>query len=249
MSVEGSRLINPFNEEVATYAIRFAQPVFFGQSPAAAYSATLASGTGSLIRFGEKFIGITCYHVLHAYRARRQAEPQSVFHFGRINLDPEHYLIAENSKLDLVTLDLTSFVGKVDELTEVSFVDPIRWPPGPVVTDDVIAFAGFPGIWREQVSLGYLRFYTFSSGASPVSSIGDQHLVTRIEFEECVAAIRGGLVMGSIGGLSGGPVFVWRSKPVLFAELIGFVTEYQENLDLLYVRRANCLQVDGGLSE
>ena len=249
MRVAGSTFTNPFDEGLSTYAIRFAQPVFFGQSPAAAYSATLASGTGSLIRFGEKFIGITCHHVLSAYRTRRRVDPQTVFHFGRINFDPEHYLIAENAKLDLVTLDLTSFVGKVNELTAVSFVDPIRWPPGPVVTDDVIAFAGFPGIWREQVSLGYLRFYAFSSGAGPVSSIGDQHLVTRIEFEECVAAIRDGLVMGSIGGLSGAPVFVWRSKPILFAELVGFVTEYQESLDLLYVRRANCLQIDGGLCE
>jgi hypothetical protein len=249
VSVEGSRFTNRFNEELTTYAIRFAQPVFFGQSPLAAYSATLSNGTGSLIRFGEKFIGITCHHVLDAYRTRRQVDPQTVFHFGRIDFDPEHYLIAENPKLDLVTLDLTSFVGKVNELTAVSFLDPIRWPPGPVVTDDVIAFAGFPGIWREQVSLGYLRFYAFSSGASPVSSIGDQHLVTRIQLEECVAAIRGALVMGSIGGLSGGPVFVWRTKPILIAELIGFVTQYQEDLDLLYVRRANCLQVDGGLCE
>jgi hypothetical protein len=79
--------------------------------------------------------------------------------------------------------------------------------------------------------------------------MGDQHLVTRIELGECVLAIRGGLVMGSIGELSLAQCFVWRSKPILFAELIGFVPEHQESLDLLYVRRANCLQVDGGLCE
>jgi hypothetical protein len=244
---EGSSFLSPFDEQITKYALRFAQPVFFGQSPAAAYSASLASGTGTLIRLGEKFIGVTCHHVLDGYRARRQLDPQTVFHFGRIEFDPERYLIAENRGIDLVTLDLTSFVGKVEEMTALNFVDPIRWPPSSITTDDVIAFAGFPGIWREQVSLAYLRFYSFSSGASPVSALGERHLMTRIEPEECVAAIRGGLVMGSLGGLSGGPVFVWRTGPILVAELIGFAIEYQETLDLLYIRRAVCLESDGGL--
>ncbi len=171
-----------------------------------------------------------------------------MFHFGRVDFDPEEYIIAEDAQLDSVTFDLTEFVGRVEELTPLSFVEPIRWPPATVASDDVIAFAGFPGVWREQLSEGHLRFYSFSSGASPVSAIGDLHLVTRIEAEECVAAIRGGLVLGSLGGLSGGPVFVWRTAPILFAELVGFAMEYQETLDLLYIRRATCLDRAGRLT-
>jgi hypothetical protein len=247
MRIEGSSFRDPFHEQIARYAVRFAQPVFFGQSPVAAYSATLASGTGSLLRFADKFVGVTCHHVLASYRKQREADPATIFHFGEIQINPEQYIIAENAHLDLVTFDLTSFVGTVEQMTPHKFVDPIRWPPAALTTDDVIAFAGFPGIWREQVSRGYLRFYSFSSGASPVETIGDQHLVTRIEAEQCVAAIRNGFVLGSLGGLSGGPVFVWRTTPILFPELIGFAIEYQESLDLLYIRRATCLDGAGGI--
>jgi hypothetical protein len=55
----------------------------------------------------------------------------------------------------------------------------------------------------------------------------------------------GRLDLRPLGGLSGGPVFVWRRGVIARAELIGFIKEYQENLDLLYVRRANCITVDG----
>jgi hypothetical protein len=36
-------------------------------------------------------------------------------------------------------------------------------------------------------------------------------------------------------------------QQIVTAELIGFVKEYQESLDLLYVRRSNCIAPDGTL--
>ena len=77
--------------------------------------------------------------------------------------------------------------------------------------------------------------------------VGEDYLVTRIEPDECVAAIDSRLVIGSIGGLSGCPVFVWRVGLIVLAEFVGIVVEYHESLDLLYIRRANCLQDDGRL--
>jgi hypothetical protein len=80
-----------------------------------------------------------------------------------------------------------------------------------------------------------------------VHAVGTNYLYTRIEPEECVAALEDRLVIGSLGGLSGGPVFVWRVGPVVTAEFVGIVTEYQEIYDLLYVTRADCVQPDGTL--
>jgi hypothetical protein len=56
------------------------------------------------------------------------------------------------------------------------------------------------------------------------------------------SAVRRGL-----GGLSGGPVFVWRKTPILIAELVGFIYEYQESLDLMLVRSAAVIRADGTL--
>jgi len=246
MKIVGSNFPDPFYEELARLLVRYAQPVFFGQSPVLAYSAELSSGTGSLVRFGDKFVGVTCHHVLAGYRRQREEDPAIIFHFGRLQLDPEQYVIAESLELDLVTFDLTSFMGTVEGMSPQNFIDPIRWPPEAFTTEDVFAFAGFPGIWREQVSRGYLRFYSFSSGAGPVDTIGEQHLMIHLHEEECLAVVNDGRVLGSMGGLSGGPVFVWRSTPILFHELVGFMMEYQENYDLLYVRRATCLDSAGG---
>jgi len=120
--------------------------------------------------------------------------------------------------------------------------------PSERLTDDVLCLAGFPGIWRDQVSLGYLRFYSFSSGASEVLAVTDNQIVTTVKAEACIWQINHGKVLGSLGGLSGGPVFAWRKTPILIAELVGFIYEYQENLDLMLVRSAGVIREDGGLA-
>lgn len=234
-------------EELKRYAGRLAQPVFFGESPNQAYSADLCSGSGCFILLGQRVLGVTCHHVLDGYR-RKGPIGRGFFQFGPVRFDPETCLLSESRPLDLVTFELTQYLdGERNGIERSKCIEPIRWPPGPIERDDVLAFAGYPGIWRSQPDLGYVRFYSFSSGTTAVDSLGDHHLVTRIQFDECVSDIAQGLVLGSLGGLSGGPVFAWRKTPILIAELIGFITEYQESFDLMYIRRASCISEAGYL--
>ncbi|PYV74214.1 MAG: hypothetical protein DMG96_20835 [Acidobacteria bacterium] len=236
---------NPFFDELAKYPVRFSTPVFFGDSPFASYSAALRNGTGSLLKLKDKYLGVTCEHVLRQYR--RLKEAQTVFHFGRIEINPEECLISENRDYDLVVFDLTRFVGAVSDFTGAKFVYPTAWPPRGVSREDVICLGGFPGIWREQINLGHLRFYSFSSGAGQVHAVGEHHLMTRFEVDKCVTQFNNGLVLGSLGGLSGGPVFVWRKEAILTAELVGFISEYQTDYDLMRVTSANLIQDNGSL--
>jgi hypothetical protein len=245
--VESTFFDNPFFDEMAKYPIRFSTPVFFGDSPFSSYSASLNNGTGSLVKLGDKYLGVTCEHVLRHYRTLDK--PHTVFHFGRVDINPEACLIDENQTYDLAVFDLTPFVGMVPELTAAKFVEPAIWPPRSVSLDDVICLGGFPGIWGEQINLGHLRFSSFSSGAAQVHAIGEHHLVTRVEIEKCVTQFNKGLVLGSLGGLSGGPVFAWRKEPVLAAELVGFIHEYQDVYDLMRVTSANPIREDGLSSE
>ncbi len=110
----------------------------------------------------------------------------------------------------------------------------------------MIAFAGFPGFWREQPGIAHLRFFSYSSGAGEIYSIREDYFYTRTDLDKCIIEINHGKVLGSLGGLSGGPVFTWRKlSEITYAEVTGFIIEYQSNLDLLFIRSANVLNRNG----
>ena len=236
-----------FLDQLRRYAVRLAQPVFFGESPNNTYAAALANGSGCFVLLEGRLIGVTCHHVLNRFRQKRQVAP-SVFQFGPIRLDPECHLLSESASLDLATFDLTEYLDvEHNGVPRALCIQPRHWPPNDVELDEAVTLAGFPGIWRSQVDMNHLRFYSFSHGATGVQAVGENHLVTRIEIDKCLTDINDGLVLGSLGGLSGGPVFAWRKTPILIAELVGFITEYQETLDLLYIRKASCLSIEGNV--
>lgn len=149
----------PFQDVVAKYAMGFAQPVFFGDSPAQAYSAQLFNGTASLLRLGERYLAVTCAHVLEGFRSERARSAATIFQIGRQSLDPEPFLASESSALDLAVLDVSPLVRDGGDLEPANFSVALQWPPGDLVETDILAFAGFPGVWRDQLALGYLRFY------------------------------------------------------------------------------------------
>jgi hypothetical protein len=79
-----------------------------------------------------------------------------------------------------------------------------------------------------------------------VQAAGEEHFVVRIQPEDGIVTVDIGKKWGSPGGMSGGPVFCWRqSGSLLLAEFVGFITEYQEKLDLMYVRAARVINRDG----
>ena len=92
-----------------------------------------------------------------------------------------------------------------------------------------------------------LRFYSFSVGATLVQSATEEQFVVRLHAGKCVVTVDKGKVVDILGGLSGGPVFAWRNEVVLLPELVGFIYEYQSDLDRMFVRAAKVLNDDGTL--
>ena len=68
-----------------------------------------------------------------------------------------------------------------------------------------------------------------------------------MKIEECDALYSNGKVYGSLRGISGAPVFVWRRGPILYPELVGFVFEYLEDLDILKIRPASTILETGDI--
>lgn len=235
---------NPFFDRMAKYPMQFCRPVFFGQSPHFSYAAALNSGTATFVKLEGRFLAVTCHHVLEAYRRARTAA-ETVFQIGEVLLDPEGYLVSEDRDRDLTVIELTRFVGCSSDLTEAMFVQPIVWPPQAVSVTDILCLGGYPGVWREQMTLGHLRFHTFSTGTGEILSVDGEKIVTTIQLQDSIIQNEHGRVQGSLGGLSGGPVFAWRKTPLLVAELVGFIYEYQESFDLMFVRKASVMASNG----
>ena len=55
--------------------------------------------------------------------------------------------------------------------------------------------------------------------------------------------------MPELGGMSGGPVLQERTSTsgIITLEVVGFIYEYEDNLDALLIRPATCLNEDGTL--
>lgn len=207
----------------------------------------LKSGSGFFLRLPERTAGVTCHHVLEDYRNRRSSSPSPSFQFGRARFEPEERLVAEDRKLDLAILDVTSLVDAPNGLDAASCIVPVTWPPRDILYDDVLALAGFPGIGRQRITPEYFRFHLLSVGTAEVSSLGSTHLATRIELEQSVVSGVLPKVTEDLGGMSGGPVFVWRTGHIVRAELVGAIYESQASFDLMLVRRFNCIRRDGTL--
>jgi hypothetical protein len=238
-------LENPFCKELGRYAMRFARAVFLGQVTASLASPLMASATMTLIKFDDLFVGVTCQHVLAHYRKMQESYTDIIFQVGQARFDPLQRLIQEDRERDLATFNLTPFVDKAKGMERPNFIEPLTWPPNEVSGEDVICLAGYPGIWRESMSANELRFYSYSSGATFVSAVAEERFVIRMKAEQSIVTVDKGKVLGSLGGLSGSPVFCWRRGDLLRAELVGIIYEYQENLDLMYVRALKVLNRDG----
>jgi hypothetical protein len=245
MKYEGEKFSEPFFEVMSEYPTKFAHPVYLGESPHDSETAALSSGTGVFLRLDGKLVGVTCQHVLESFREKRKDDSRAIFAFGRLVVEPDELLLDESKELDLVTFDFSSLSGRLPDQGRT--VEPAQWPPGEITLDDAVAFAGFPGNWREQPARGELTFRSFASGASPIRGLHHTYFYVRLELESAIRAGTGRPDLGPLGGLSGAPVFVWRRGPVLSTELVGFVKEYSKDLDLFYVRRSSCIAPDGTL--
>ena len=93
-------------------------------------------------------------------------------------------------------------------------------------------------------------FDSWSSGATQVSAVREEYFVCQFEREYWVQSFNldrhTGLDLHKLGGLSGGPVFIYRN---IYWEFIGMIYEFSENFDLMYIRPANLVLEDGSINK
>jgi hypothetical protein len=230
--------------QLSIYPMRFAAGVFIGPTRRSLPFPS-NSATATLLRLQGRPLAVTCSHVIERYRSRPiHSEPG--FWIGSLQLDPLERLITEDRQFDIGVVDLSGLdLSLISEGGEIgsAVVDPATWPPVAPTPGDFICFGGFPGIWRQQPRLEEVVFKSFSHGASEVTSVGENYVVCHLNRDYWVSC-RGtrGLDLYAFGGMSGGPAFIWRG---LGADLVGFIYQYSDGLDMLYIRSAHVIGADG----
>jgi len=229
----------PLGREMTKFPLRFAKAAIFGQRPSKNKASKINHGTITLLELIGNPIALTCSHVLDEYRKIHKDSKVS-FQIGNLDFDPLERIIDESSELDLVSIDLKGLnLNELKGTEEInsSFFTPTSWPPGKIKAGDFVAFGGYPGTWRRNVSRYELIFDSYSSGACPVASVQKDYFVCQFEREYWIETLNkhghNGMDLHNLGGLSGGPVFILRE---LFWELIGIIYEFSSAFDLMYVR-------------
>lgn len=235
----GFAKIAELSDALSEFPLLHARPIWYVEST----GTQVRTATVTLVRFGDSYLALTANHIIETFQASLLADPTAMCGVYSTPIDIQACLREGSRDLDIAILDLTHHVT-AGSISASSFYTPPVWPPAEISTEDAVSFGGFPGVWSEQLQASHLRFYSFSSGAGEVTSVGERHVYTRLRLDECITAIRDGKVIGSLGGLSGSPVWVWRK---LHAELVGMVVEYEPRNDLLYIRRTAVLDPAGRL--
>jgi hypothetical protein len=160
----------PLGQEIAKFPLRFAKAAFFGDRPTKQKPQNVNHGTVTLLELSGRPIALTCSHVLDAYRSIH-GNQNVIFQIGDLEFNPLERIIDESdsSKLDLVTIDLKGLNLKELKGTEEigsSFFTPVQWPPKSILQGEFVAFGGFPGVWRQNVSWYEMIFDSWSSGGT-----------------------------------------------------------------------------------
>lgn len=221
-------------EQLAKYPLRFAKSAIIGPGPGR--PGDIYNGTATLVNLKRGPTAITCQHVVAAALSGGSGSGKRVFQIGDAVVDLESQLISQNVELDIATIRIESaqlpqiLAGK--EIGTAFFL-PAVWPPIMPARGDFVSFGGFPGILRSALSNRDLEFGSWSSGATQVDSVSPRQFISRFERDYWIQSFGGqeAFALNNLGGLSGGPVFIWRG---LRCDLVGIVKEYHEEYDAMF---------------
>jgi hypothetical protein len=239
----------PLGQEMAKFALRFCAPVFFGPRPSRKVPIAVSNGTASLLKIRGELLAVTCSHVIDGYRRELAQNKSCLFAIANCHVDnPLSQLVAEDQIIDvavfLLTTEQAAKITKSNIGIGEAFYEITPEPPKPVVVDDYVAFGGFPGSLRKHTSYDELSFGTYSSGACRVTDCYADYLTCEFEREFWINHFAD-LEPESLGGLSGGPVFVIRHSMsgLVSYEYAGLIYRMHESTESLFVRQASALPI------
>lgn len=258
--------MNPIGEQTSRdiivqyllkFPLRYCVPVMIGM-PGEGTEDTLENASATLVTFprGEQRI-ITNWHVTETYRNLHSKEPQALFQIGEAPFDPASRTIDEDRNSDLSVLDAVgvTFNRFGIDIPKLESYQIAEWPPQEVLVGDWVIFGGWPAKHRERGSTwNEVTQDSYSLAATDVTDSFPDRFHCRFD--------RSGWVTGAgskkverlqekeLSGLSGCPVLRVRhadGRDTIRPELVGFVMEYNPDLDKLVMTLGANIKSDSTL--
>jgi hypothetical protein len=205
--------------------------------------------TTTLVDLGHGPLAVTCAHVITRYLEMWKAG-QASLRIGNIRVSPSQLAGEGRGDIDLATIRLLDEQA-ADLVSEdgiaVQFYRPTRWPPDPAKEGESVAIGGFPFEWRQKRSeTREIILNAYGIGATPVTSASERQFGCRFEREHWIWMSRNAELadLTMLGGLSGGPVFAERH---LHRELVGIVSDFRPDWDIMLLQHAHWIQADGSI--
>jgi hypothetical protein len=194
----------------------------------------------TLLRLPERRVGVTCQHVVQAYRERYAEDAGCAFLVGEVALDPEERLVDEERFLDLAVLDLDDVDprGLAPAGGAAEFFGPPSWPLGSAEAGEWIALGGYAGARASRViDAGAENIACEVAAAAGASRDGTPAAVAPPGAVPSDALDR-------LGGLSGGVGLVERGAAIHF---VGVIFAVARSGAYLRLRPARFIRRDGTL--
>ncbi len=235
-------LTNELRKNLCEFPAHFAKAIVIGTRE------EFHTATATLVDLGQGPMAVTCAHVLNPFM-KQWIDGHALIRIGNVRIAPSQ-VCAISAGVDLATIRLSG--EQVAELVsedgiEVQFYEPTRWPLEPAKAGETVAIGGFPAPWREKrrdTREIICRYYGI--GATQVSSASERRFCCNFEREHWIWVFHPGKLpeLRMLGGLSGGPVFAERH---LRRELVGIVSEFNENWDIMLMNHTHWIRPDGSI--
>lgn len=202
------------------------------------------NGTLTVFHSGVRQIGVTADHVYEQYLIDKARLESFGCQFGGATATPEKWLIDRSRKADLATFEIPDVILGLANLHPHY---PVQWPTEQAREREVVVYGGYPGSLREEKEA--VIETPFETLASAVTSVSPLQMGLHIDMANIHWPFHEGEKINAVlGGMSGGGVYRVIEKPIERVELIGFIYEHSQQLDLMFARHARFITQDGLIS-
>lgn len=217
-------------------------PIWWSRSSSPIGSAVLHNGTLTLVNTGEKTICITAGHVYSKYLEHKREFNDLECQIGSVRINLEDYFIDHSVSLDLATFGISPVLLAA---SRASAHGAPKWPPEQLLESDIVILGGYPGLLRieRRRQLGT----PFVSFLARVAQTSLDHSAIQLNLEDAYWPddSSGVAPASELGGMSGGPLFRYRTEPVEYFEIAGFIYQASTSYGIIFARHASCIDGSG----
>ena len=195
-------------------------------------NADLKNGSGFVLSLNGRYYLGTAWHVVEAWEERRASGEDVQFQVGSAVLEPDSGRIWSHREDDIAFIPLTT--GHLQKI-DAAPIEPIRgWPPPVVQRGDYVVMSGFPGYLRDERQVDEVDLHAVST-LLQVKEVGPGYIACQFEREHWISSNWAKVPEPGtdLGGMSGGPALLVQN---LAYPLVGLVSEFSANFEILYIR-------------